>query len=413
MLNNKLKIILFFFLFSFPNFNLAEEVKLEFRGAPQDSKPTEVTIRITPELLNTNTEAIMNNLKQSFSTVDKLSKNSKIPEEFLFRGSGSNIYSTYSSSVFYIQNEKSKSIGTGSLIDSEGLILTNYHVIQKSDEVKVWLKPDSNNKYRDFYSGKVIYANKAKDLALIKVNGLPKNIKVIQLGDTADLKIGDDVYAIGHPHGLPWSFTKGLVSQIRSNFKWGYDKTNCCEAKVIQTQTPINPGNSGGPLFNADGKLVGINTYKSQGENLNFAVSADDAKEFIRNKSQYIYKLESSGSGSSDQNQNRAVTDWVLKKFPDALPSSSKKDGIIDMWFLKNAKTGKYDRAFVDIKRRGFVDGLLVDTRGDGKWGAFYVDEDGRGHWTKVLIYNQQQKLEAIGYIYNNDGKVDRWERVG
>jgi S1-C subfamily serine protease len=413
MLKNKLKTVLALTLIFASNLVLAEETKFQFRGVPQDSKPTEVTIRITPELLNTNTEATIADLKQSFSTVDKLSKNSKMPEELSFRGSGSSIYSTYSPSVFYIENEKNKSIGTGSLIDSDGLILTNYHVIEKSDLVKVWLKPDSNNKYRDAYSGKVIYANKAKDLALIKVNGLPKNIRVIQLGDTADLKIGDDVYAIGHPKGLPWSFTKGLVSQIRSNFKWGYDKKNCCEAKVIQTQTPINPGNSGGPLFSVDGKLVGINTYKSEGENLNFAVSADDAKDFIKNKSQYIYKLESSNSSSLEKEKKRDATDWVLKKFPDALPSSSKKDGVIDMWFLKNSKTGKYDKAYVDIKRRGFIDGLLVDTRGDGKWGALYVDEDGKGYWTKVLIYNQQDKLEAIGYIYNNNGKVDRWERVG
>ena len=406
-------LIILFFLFFIQN-SYPKDENLQFRGAPKDSKPTEATLKITPELLNTNSEAMMADLKKSFSTVDKLSMNSKMPEELSFRGSGSSIYSTYSPSVFYIQNEKSKSIGTGSLIDSEGLILTNYHVIEKADSVKVWLKPDSNNKYRDAYSGKVIYANKAKDLALVKVNGLPQNIKVIQLGDTADVKIGDDVYAIGHPEGLPWSFTKGLVSQIRNNFKWGYDKTNCCEAKVIQTQTPINPGNSGGPLFNTDGKLVGINTYKKQGENLNFAVSADDAKDFIKNKSQYIYKegQTAAGSVSTEQRQKSASTNWVLTKFPDAIPYSSKKDGIIDMWYLKNPKTGKYDKAYVDIKRSGVVDGLLVDTKGDGKWGAFWIDEEQKGYWTKVLIYNSNDKLEAIGHIYNSNGKVDRWERV-
>ncbi len=407
----KLKILISLFFLFFIQTSHSKDENLQFRGAPKDSKPTEVTIKITPELLNTNSDAMIADLKKSFSTVDKLSKNSKIPEELSFRGTGANIYSIYSPSVFYIENEKSKSIGTGSLIDSEGLILTNYHVIEKADLVKVWLKPDSNNRYKEAYSGKVIYANKTKDLALIKVNGLPKNIKVIQLGDTAEVKIGDDVYAIGHPEGLPWSFTKGLVSQIRSNFKWGYDKSNCCEAKVIQTQTPINPGNSGGPLFNTDGKLVGINTYKKQGENLNFAVSADDAKDFIKNKSQYVYKGQA--TESTEQRPKSAATNWVLTKFPDAIPYSSKKDGIIDMWYLKNPKTGKYDKAYVDIKRRGVVDGLLVDTKGNGKWGAFWIDEEGKGYWTKVLIYDSNDKLEAIGHIYNSNGKVDRWERVG
>ena len=85
---------------------------------------------------------------------------------------------------------------------------------------------------------------------------------------------------------MPWSFTLGTVSQIRKNKKWTYgegdEEKSDHLATVIQTQTPISPGNSGGPLFVDSGKIIGINTWGADGQNLNFAVAVDHAKEFIK-----------------------------------------------------------------------------------------------------------------------------------
>jgi S1-C subfamily serine protease len=411
MLKNLLSLIIFGFI----TFSVyADDDKLQFRGGvPQDLKASQVELKVTSAFLNTNTNKTLADLNKSFNYIDNENKNSKIPDELLFRGGGTSIYSSYASSVFLIYNEKIKSIGSGSLIDSDGLILTNYHVVDKASTVKVYSKPDGIDKtYKQVYEGQVVYVNKSKDLALVKVTGIPWSTKVFKIGEIRDVKIGEDVYAIGHPKGMFWSFTKGQVSQIRSKFACGKG----CEATVVQTQTPINPGNSGGPLLDQDGKLVGVNTFQlKQSQNLNFAISGDDAKDFIKNKAQYVFKETSyDSSNSSTQSIKKiSLTEKVLQKFPDSLAASSKKDGVIDMWYLKNSKTGKYDKAFVDIKRRGVVDGLLCDARGDGKWSVIYVDDEDIGHWTKVYIYNVYGTLTNIGYIYNSNNQVGHWERVG
>ena len=87
------------------------------------------------------------------------------------------------------------------------------------------------------------------------------------------MQVAEEVHAIGHPKGLYWSYTKGVASQIRTKWKWTSSKSKIKhQATVIQTQTPLSPGNSGGPLFSDTGKMVGVNTMKEEGENLNFAV---------------------------------------------------------------------------------------------------------------------------------------------
>ena len=85
--------------------------------------------------------------------------------------------------------------------------------------------------------------------------------------------IGDDVEAVGHPKGEMWTYTRGYISQVRADYEWSYNEAFILKADVVQTQTPISTGNSGGPLFNRQGKLVGVNTMVTEGQNLNFAVS--------------------------------------------------------------------------------------------------------------------------------------------
>jgi len=225
------------------------------------------------------------------------------------------------------------------------------------------------------------------------------------LGYLRDVNVGEEVHAIGHPQGLFWSYTKGVVSQIRNNYKWSYDKKGTYEATVIQTQTPISQGNSGGPLFNNDGKLVGINTLgAAQGQNLNFSVAVDEVKDLIKNRSQFNNK-DNITSKPEQKSQNP-----ISQKFPDAKEGSSKKDGIIDTWYLKNKETGKYDRALVDLKRRGVIDGMLVDAKGRGKWTHLYLDEERAGYWTHVVTFDENGKPEYVG-ILNRNGKVESWEK--
>jgi hypothetical protein len=95
------------------------------------------------------------------------------------------------------------------------------------------------------------------------------------------LTVGSDVNAIGHPKGEAWTFTRGVISQIRQAYKWKTADGLEHVATVIQTQTPINPGNSGGPLISTEGKLIGVNTFKSDGEGLNYAVSVNEVRRLL------------------------------------------------------------------------------------------------------------------------------------
>jgi len=411
-MKNSLKILLISSCLYFLNFEISssQESKFQFRGVPQDAKSTEAVLKINPDLLISisNVKKLSNDLDTTNIFLKKISKPIKSTEEYALRGNASNIYSKYAKSVFLIYNKDSKMIGAGSLIDNDGFIITNLHVVEGARFVEVIQKPDGNKQLNDAprYWAEVLFINKKNDLALIKASGLPKNISIVPLGFLKDVNVGEEVHAIGHPQGLFWSYTKGVVSQIRNNYKWTYDKKGTYEATVIQTQTPISQGNSGGPLFNNDGKLVGINTLgAAQGQNLNFSVVVDEVKDLIKNKSQFTNKEITTTSKSEQKSKNP-----ISQKFPDAKEGSSKKDGIIDTWYLKNKETGKYDRALVDLKRRGVIDGMLVDAKGRGKWTHLYLDEERVGYWTHVVTFDENSKPEYVGTL-NRNGKVDSWEK--
>jgi S1-C subfamily serine protease len=186
------------------------------------------------------------------------------------------LFKKISPSVVYIRT--TEAVGTGSVI-SDGLILTNQHVVGNAAFVGVLYKPFSGNEPEkaNIVAARVIKVDQLRDLALLKPTSIPSSTKPIELGDLSALQIGADVHAIGHPTGLAWSYTRGIVSQIRRDFPWLEHR-----ATVIQTQTPINPGNSGGPLLSDDGRMVGVNSFvdpKAQG--LNFAVSVSDVRAFL------------------------------------------------------------------------------------------------------------------------------------
>ena len=203
------------------------------------------------------------------------------------RGMGSTIYKTYAAAVALVvnvQDGKKAWHGSGIILNTQGDIITNYHVAEGADSLKVILL---NHKGKYFFEAKLEYCLPDKDLALIKLNFAPPDIQVIQLGSNEDAMVGDDVHAIGHPLGQPWVYTRGPIGQIFSDYSWEIDG-NQFKATMIQTQTPINPGNSGGPLITDQGKVIGVNTLTTkQAQGVNFAVSVNDIKEFYQNRSSY------------------------------------------------------------------------------------------------------------------------------
>lgn len=165
-----------------------------------------------------------------------------------------------------------ESLGSGFIIDREGFILTNHHVVEDAEQVKVKLSDG-----REF-KAKVVGKDPKTDIVLIKIDAR-ENLPVARLGDSDNLQVGEWVLAIGNPFGLDNTVTRGIVSAKDRNIGEGpYDQ-------FIQTDASINPGNSGGPLINMRGEVVGINTaiFSETGDNIGigFATPVNLVKEIL------------------------------------------------------------------------------------------------------------------------------------
>ena len=387
----------------------AEEKKLKFRGIGNAEELKSVQINISPDLLKIDKALeLKSKYKVAKEFAIKTDQNLKKKKKIKFRGSAKNIYKSYANSVVFLYNptKGKESLGAGFLVHESGVILTNWHVTKGVKEIYVWPLPkdgavETEVLFKDIdpYFGSVLAENKGQDLALIKVSGLTADTKVVELGSNESVSIGDTVYAIGHPNGLPWSFTLGTVSQIRKNKKWIYEDKSEHQATVIQTQTPISPGNSGGPLFSESGKIVGINTWGADGQNLNFAVAVDHAKEFIK----------------ANPNITKVNTiDAVIKKdYPNARTQDYNNNGVVDTWYVDDDKNGKIDLGFIDDDENGFVEGTLIDKDEDGVWEIFIIDSDENGKADQAYLDNDgDKKPDVLAHDYNEDGEWDKFEEL-
>ena len=164
---------------------------------------------------------------------------------------------------------KQRSLGSGFIIDDQGYIVTNNHVIEDADQIKVILSDDKE------FDAELVGRDSKTDLALIQIKGA-RDLAPLPLGNSDDLKVGTWVVAIGSPFGLEQTVTAGIVSAKGRIIGSGpYDD-------FIQTDASINPGNSGGPLLNMDGEVVGINTaIIASGQGIGFAIPINLARGII------------------------------------------------------------------------------------------------------------------------------------
>ncbi|MDX6627290.1 MAG: hypothetical protein QOE56_2279 [Solirubrobacterales bacterium] len=170
--------------------------------------------------------------------------------------------------------------GSGFVIDGEGHILTNNHVVEGADKIEVKLGASDTQ-----YTAEVVGADPASDIALLKVDAPSKELHPLTLGDSSKAEVGDPVVAIGNPFGLDRTVTSGIVSALQRQIQApnGFSIDN-----VIQTDAAINPGNSGGPLINAAGEVIGINSQIETGGGSNgnvgigFSIPINTAKAEIQ-----------------------------------------------------------------------------------------------------------------------------------
>ena len=164
------------------------------------------------------------------------------------------------------------STGSGFIISEDGYLLTNNHVVEDADEIKVSLGD------RREYSAEIIGADPRSDVALLKIEA--ENLPILKIGNSSNLRVGEWVVAIGSPFQLRFSVTSGIVSAKGRSIPNGSDSTY---VPFIQTDVAINPGNSGGPLFNLEGEVIGINSqiYTRSGGymGVSFAIPIDYAMD--------------------------------------------------------------------------------------------------------------------------------------
>ncbi len=218
------------------------------------------------------------------------------------------------------QEFKNRSLGSGFIVSADGHILTNAHVVDGADEVLVKLTDK-----REF-KAKVLGADKRTDVALIKIEA--SNLPVAKLGDSARLKVGEWVVAIGSPFGFENTVTAGIVSaKGRSLAHENY-------VPFIQTDVAINPGNSGGPLFNMKGEVVGINSqiYSRSGGSmgLSFAIPIDLAMD-VQNQLKAKGKVSRGRLGIGIQEVSKELAEsFNLGKPQGALVASVEKGAAAD-----------------------------------------------------------------------------------
>jgi S1-C subfamily serine protease len=192
------------------------------------------------------------------------------------------IYKADAGGVAFIESKVAEGVASGSgvVLDDEGHVLTNNHVVEGGEEITVSLESEGQ-----MYPAEVVGTEPNKDLALLKVDAPAAKLHPLKLGDSSKMEVGDPVVAIGNPFDLQRTVTSGIVSALQREIQAPDGVTI---DNVIQTDAAINPGNSGGPLINSSGEVIGINSQiETGGEGsegnvgIGFAIPINTAKEEI------------------------------------------------------------------------------------------------------------------------------------
>jgi putative serine protease PepD len=187
-----------------------------------------------------------------------------------------NITSTAVQMDFFFNAYPTQGSGSGAILDNKGNILTNHHVVANAQKLEVALADGSR------WPAKLIGSDPDNDLGVIKIDAPREKLKVIPMGDSKNLRIGQKVLAIGNPFGFERTLTTGVISSVGRTIR---SEVGTLIEDVIQTDAAINPGNSGGPLLNSDGEIIGINSaiISPSGGNvgIGFAIPVNTAKRLV------------------------------------------------------------------------------------------------------------------------------------
>jgi S1-C subfamily serine protease len=178
---------------------------------------------------------------------------------------------------FFMLATPAEGAGSGSVIDKQGHILTNFHVVE--DANKVWVTLPGG---KDPYEGEIVGQDPDNDIAVLKINAPPEELFPVPIGTSDNLRVGQRVYTLGNPFGLEGTLTTGIISNLNRTLpsRNGRDMKS-----IIQTDAAMNPGNSGGPLLDTGGRLIGMNvaiaTKTGQSAGLGFAIPVNRIRQIV------------------------------------------------------------------------------------------------------------------------------------
>jgi S1-C subfamily serine protease len=248
------------------------------------------------------------------------------------------------------------SLGSGFVVDKDGYIVTNYHVIEAAQEVEVNFSGD------DRVPAKIVGSDPSTDLAVLKIGTQARALTPLPLGNSDAVRVGDAVVAIGNPFGLERSVTAGIVSALQRDITAPNGFTI---DKVIQTDAPINHGNSGGPLLNARGEVIGVNSQieSETGGNvgIGFAVPVNTVKEVVAQIKQNG-RVEHAYLGVEMQ----AISDELSQTFNLPVDEGLLVVNVVDGSPAQEAGLKGGDQAVI-VEGTSYVLGGDIVTRADGQ----------------------------------------------
>lgn len=325
--------------------------------------------------------------KQLVATLEQLPKNLLLEQT---RGTTNvEVYKKAAPATVLVVTDQG--LGSGAVISSRGEVLTNWHVIQGASRVVVVFKPPRGAEVKKelAFAATLIKVDQVADLALLKILAPPPNLSVLPLGDMAEVEVGQDVHAIGHPDGEVWTYTTGIISQVRPNYRWTGSDGLLHQSEVIQTQTALNPGNSGGPLLNDQGQLIGINSFRREGEGLNYAVGVNVVKAFLQRAESRAAAPAPSPRASAyrmERYGTKIVGVYVNARVPPP-----------DVWLVYDGANGQLAYAAMGDTRATQIDTVIrPDLRSESLVYYFDLDCDG--------------KIDLIGYQAEGDDTIERYD---